>query len=555
MTRSIGNMLFVLTMGMYMASGAAGQTPATPSNCSSFKTSALESDPAIVSAATTLAAQMIGNYDNANSTAAPPIQQFWGPFNITVLQEMRLNCQASARADTAVKNAVTAQAVTSQTNKQVTAPSAQSGGTSIVQQVGVPQLLALAIENGAIANNVSGTTMTLSTTPYAFFTALSRAPDTQQNYNAAGWATHTGISASFNVGSSSDPLASATRKQVSAWQVKATFRDTSIRSAKVASLYDKSALKKSVDAYTADLSNSAFLSLGTALNTPADSAYQAAWAAKLQSDVAAANQAQDMTKSPGIAVTLLKILDGATTYQNGLAIAAGQMGSAGTLATLVKRLSIDQADFAQNETAFEKGIADLPKGWNGDIAFSEQFPTTVSPAATSTSATATPAIPAYFKAELDLTCEPFSTTTNTGAPCPLRSTGTFTFNASGMFYPNPAVTLHEKTFRGAQAALQGQWTLGPGFVRIKQANDDSKMTLALSGNYERLEENKDQPGKRPDIAIGNIKLSIPISAGVAIPLSFTAATAGEQISEKYVRGNFGLTFDLDKLAALLKANQ
>lgn len=554
MKRSIGSMLSLYIACVFAAGQVIAQSAAAPANCSQFKTTALESNPAIVKAATTLAAQIIGNYDSAKPAAAPSIQQFWGPFNLTVLQEIQANCGASSGVDTAVKNAVTAQAVTSQTNKQVTAPSAQAGGTSVVQKVGLPQLLAFAIENGALTNKVSGTTMTLSTTPYAFFSAFG-AQDTQQNYNAAGWLAHnTGVSGTFNVGSTTDPLASATRKQVSQWQVKATFRDTSIRSAKVENLYDQSDLKKSADAYAADLSNSALLSLGPTLDTPADHAYQAAWAAKIESDAAQANQAQDMTKSAAIAASLLKVLDSDTAYQNGLASIAAQLPKQGNLSGLVKKLQADQADFAKKEAAFEKVIADLPKGWNGDLAFSEQFPATVTAPSSSTTTTA-PGIPAYFKAELDLTCEPKAATTDTGVPCPLHSSGTFTFNASGMFYPNPVAALNEKTFRGVQAALEGQWTLGPGFVRVKQANDDSKMTLSLSGNYQRLQENKDQKGKRPDIAIGNIKLSIPISSGVAIPLSFTAATAGEQINESYVHGNFGLTFDLDKLAALLKANQ
>lgn len=551
MTRRIGKMLSVLVMGTCVAIQAAAQSSAPSGSCAPLKTTALESAPAVVAAATTLATQIIGNYESSNPAAPPSIQQYWGPFNLAVLQEMQPTC----RLDTAVQNAVTAQAVTSQTNIQVTAPSAQASGTSLVQQVGIPQLLAIAIENGAITNNVSGTTMTLSTTPYAFFTALRGFPDTQQNYNAAGWATHTGIAASFNVGGASNALASATRKQVSQWQVKATFRDTSIRAARVESLYDQSDLKKSADTYVADLSSSALLTLGPELNTPADSAYQAAWTAKFQSDVAAANQAQDMTKSSAIAATLLKVLDSAADYQTGLSRALAQLRNHGSLSALVKKLSADQGDFARQEGAFEKVIADLPKGWNGDLTFSEQFPATVTPASGSATPTAASTIPAYFQTELDVTCEPKSNTADTGSPCPLRSTGTFTFNASAMFYANPAASLHETSFRGAQAAMQGQWTLGPGFFRIKQANDQSKMTLAISGNYERLQENKDQKGKRPDIAMGNIKLSIPISSGLAIPLSFTAATAGEQINESYLHGNFGLTFDLDKLAALLKANQ
>jgi hypothetical protein len=38
-------------------------------------------------------------------------------------------------------------------------------------------------------------------------------------------------------------------------------------------------------------------------------------------------------------------------------------------------------------------------------------------------------------------------------------------------------------------------------------------------------------------------------------LSFTVANSSEQVTESYVKGNFGISFDLDKLSALLKARQ
>ena len=102
---------------------------------------------------------------------------------------------------------------------------------------------------------------------------------------------------------------------------------------------------------------------------------------------------------------------------------------------------------------------------------------------------------------------------------------------------------------------QAQWDLGPGFITKKVANDSSKMTFSVGSNYQRLQENKDQKGKRPDIVLGNLKLEIPISSGVSFPLSFSVANATAQVKETYVKGNFGVSFDLDKLASLLKANQ
>jgi hypothetical protein len=111
-----------------------------------------------------------------------------------------------------------------------------------------------------------------------------------------------------------------------------------------------------------------------------------------------------------------------------------------------------------------------------------------------------------------------------------------------------------RPFRGVQGSIQDQWDLGSGPIKVKNANDASKMTLSAACNYQRLQENNDQKGKKPDIVLGNLKLEIPISSGVSFPLSFSVANATAQIKEIYVKGNFGVSFDLDKLASLLKAN-
>jgi hypothetical protein len=61
--------------------------------------------------------------------------------------------------------------------------------------------------------------------------------------------------------------------------------------------------------------------------------------------------------------------------------------------------------------------------------------------------------------------------------------------------------------------------------------------------------------EKADIALGNVKLEIPISSGISFPLSVSFANAAEQVKETYVRGNFGISFDLDKLAALLQVTK
>jgi len=150
-----------------------------------------------------------------------------------------------------------AKVTTAQTNKQVGPPPSSAGSTSAVQKVGIPELLGIAVNNGAVTNNVTGTTMTLSSSPYGFITAFRRDDDTQSNYNKYWLAARIGVSATFNVASSTDALASVTRKQASQWQVKGTFRDTSVRSSEVNKLFSTS-LQEAADAIVRDASSEVF---------------------------------------------------------------------------------------------------------------------------------------------------------------------------------------------------------------------------------------------------------------------------------------------------------
>jgi hypothetical protein len=411
----------------------------------------------------------------------------------------------------------------------------------------------------------------LSTSPYGFATALGAYKDEdidkQSTYLKYHLASQIGFSATFNIADTTSPLTSATRKQVSQWQAKWTFRDTSNRSPKIPGYYNDGPAKAAA-AVAADLSNDQFYSLRNLLHEPAMTALKSEWETSLRDmakEAAEAKDAEQERQTKELGDKILEMLDRNSGYQDALKKLQTQVRQdSSDLSALVRKLQSNNAEYLTEEKKFEDKIKDLPKGWNGDLSFSEEFPTTATTASSSSTAASvraaaatapTPPMPAYLAGELDVTCELLSDKTKQRIPCLPLHGGTLTGNFSGSFYTNPNPALNEKTFRGVRSALQLQWELGKGPVRVKADNDDSKMTLSLSGNYERLQENKDQKGKRPDIALGNIKLEIPISSGVSFPISFTAASSSEQIKESYVKGNFGISFDLDKLSALLKARQ
>ena len=59
--------------------------------------------------------------------------------------------------------------------------------------------------------------------------------------------------------------------------------------------------------------------------------------------------------------------------------------------------------------------------------------------------------------------------------------------------------------------------------------------------------------RRGNLGTVQAKLSIPVhDSGVKIPIAFTYANRTELIKEKDVRGNIGITFDLDSLFSRAK---
>ncbi|MDT5159049.1 MAG: hypothetical protein QOH51_3406 [Acidobacteriota bacterium] len=82
--------------------------------------------------------------------------------------------------------------------------------------------------------------------------------------------------------------------------------------------------------------------------------------------------------------------------------------------------------------------------------------------------------------------------------------------------------------------------------------------FSFAGKYERALENVTAldgtvlPNTKGDIAVGQIKLTIPFLDGMKLPISLSFANRTELVREKEVRGNFGFTFDIDKILAKFK---
>jgi hypothetical protein len=104
--------------------------------------------------------------------------------------------------------------------------------------------------------------------------------------------------------------------------------------------------------------------------------------------------------------------------------------------------------------------------------------------------------------------------------------------------------------------LQDVQVSGEVDVRAGDVVHIGSVVLGLSGMYERQLNNTITavgvlaPNTKGDFALGQFKIIIPVKgSGVKIPISFSVANRTDLIKETDVRGNFGITFDLDSIFA------
>ena len=127
-----------------------------------------------------------------------------------------------------------------------------------------------------------------------------------------------------------------------------------------------------------------------------------------------------------------------------------------------------------------------------------------------------------------------------------------TFNAGGTWFNSPNTADQKRgRVRDIRVSLEADWQL-TALAKL------SKPTVSLSGQYlnliaEPLGQQVMLNGvtivRRGPMEVFQAKLSIPVggSSGVKIPVSFTYASRTELVKESDVRGNIGITFDLDTL--------
>jgi hypothetical protein len=126
-----------------------------------------------------------------------------------------------------------------------------------------------------------------------------------------------------------------------------------------------------------------------------------------------------------------------------------------------------------------------------------------------------------------------------------------TFNAGVTLFSSSTST---KPSRGSVRDYRASLQLD---VPLKEIQNIGQPTLSFSGQFlSLLEEPLGQAvmlngvsiDRRGNMGVFQAKMSIPIkNSGVKIPISFTYASRTELLKERDVRGNIGITFDLDTL--------
>lgn len=404
---------------------------------------------------------------------------------------------------------------TKQTKTQNGAVPNASGSTSLVQAPLSNSLLGLAIENGAVLDDVNGTTLTLSSSPYAVVASFTG--DTDSTYNDYGYLTRLGASGSFQIADTTAPLSSVNGKQLSNAGVTLRLtRDASSRSAAALDRFNViyEPLQKAAAVATSKLQEALFA------KDPILLAAVRKYITSAQTAIVSTLSAHAGESQSQISTAIKPLL--AAAFDDELAPVLHSL-SAHPDAEVSAYLKAQQAYINGND-AFQKAIAALVTAPAASLIYNYQQPTNAT---------------AYHEAGF------------TFADSSLHNSGDLMFNGLVSLYPKAVPTANQGTFRGASAAIQftAKFKRSPF---VKDVSDQSPITLALSGKYDRIQENQHVTGKKADIGLGNLKLTIPLAGGLSFPLSFTFANAGQTIKESYVRGNFGLTFDLDKLSTLLK---
>lgn len=483
------------------ASPAAGQPAAAPS----AKTRNIESRSMIVD-------ELV---DNARrNLAVASIQE---PFGATIANTPTLLMAylVALRAERAGYRELL-DAMEAHSDKQVGATSNASGSTSLALKGIVPQILGVAVERGALNENVKGTTLTFRATPAGIVKALqgSGLAEIDADYRQQRgyrFASRFSAAASFDTSLGDTPgTFSGDARQLSAWSVRVeVVNRRNPASLEYAALFAKIAAQSGP--YV-----SAASSLRTALTSaPAFAAFEAALVDAIRTTV---DEPYRASRNEAAAVSAFR------------ALLEARLSDAPALtdARVSKALDAYVAELMTIQQALDEVYAFANRGALVTVDWST---------------TRNAALP-------DLYAPTVIWQQGIG---PSRKTD-LTVNGTVNFYrATPAGA--QRQLKSVDLTAQIDHPLGP-IVKLPP------LLVSIAARYGYIPTdtvssataaaNTAAAAAAGSIAVLQAKLTIPVrNSGVKIPLSITASNRTELIKEKDVRASIGLTLDLDAIAAAL----
>jgi hypothetical protein len=418
---------------------------------------------------------------------------------------------------------------TARTDKQVGASAKSTGSTSAIERPGLINLLGFAIEHGAIQQEVSDTTLTLSTSPYAFVAAaFGDTPATYQNYE---FLNRLGVSATFNLDDKENVLTSVSKKQLSEWSARVRLSgDRSTRSAAFQRFWDAEIgpfIQKRIN-ITEDFSDAVKNddNLGPIVNTDSTDSPVARLKGQIRSYLSA--NPTDTDEKKATAVTEIKKM----IYCN-LKEVVFDPALSGALQMEKETLDILRVSF-KDLAVVHAEIAIARKKLVDFLAlFMKQG--TLSTFAYTNHRTVMGSDYSEAKLLFEHHVKPFDVIAN----------------ATVSIYHDPDPMKNQEKIRDFNLALSFQGSSKNPFR--SESEDLSRITYSFTGRYQRFKENEDMTDRKPDLSSAQFRIDIPITLGLSIPIAYTYSSATETSMKKESKFNIGLHLDIDKLISMRRA--
>lgn len=430
------------------------------------------------------------------------------------------------------------------TDKQVGAAAAAGGSTSLVQRAGFPDLLALAIESGAVQQEERGNNLTLSTSPYALPAAVYG--DTADTYKQWELLWRLGFSATAPL-DRKRTTSSGTfdTNEVTAWSVR--FQPIGDRSARSKHFLCAAGFGKDEDCpgrvadpnrpdikklmeENAGAINGAVQDLFDPTDKHHDDRLIQARAdirAVLNDRLVSLYDGKPNPTDQEVATTIENVLHDQLYLKLASNDTRNQVITPESIAHINAEIAPSLLNAAEARTRIRAELERLEAALENEDILTIEY--------TNQKAL----MGSNYSQVKGLFLHSFK---NVYGIRDLEATG----NLGVSFFHHPDRAMHQDTVRDYSGSFELATSFG-SFPTSFSGADQTPFTLSISGEASRLEA---QDAQR---YTGLIKLDVPLPVGLTLPISASYVSRTEDSNKHEFRINVGTDFDFSKLLALVKA--